>query len=217
MMQDRNWGIAIMRNTLLLPVLLLGLAGCGHGDEEASARLRGAMSDVKVTAEAVLAGKQPVTRAGLAALARQIAAADRAIDTAQETATALDESPALEAAALDYLKALRGAVDQSQERYGSAIALDEAKAADGSVSQAIHQAQDEAALEQARVDADAKAGAVDAAVAHAGNAVVERERRLEALMTSLQHGAQPMAGYPLVSHGALAAAMTSNVTASVGR
>ena len=216
-MQHR--GIRIMRKTLagLVLSMLLGLAGCGHDDGEALTRLRGAMTEVKATAETVLAGKQPVTRVGLAELSRQIAAADRAIDAAQGAAGGLDESPALEAAAVDYLKALRGAVDQTRDRYVTAVALDEAKAADGSVSRSIDQAQDEASLERARIDADAKAGAVDAAVAQAGNAVVERERRLEALMTALQHGAQPLAGYALVSHDALAAAMASNVTASAGR
>jgi hypothetical protein len=208
-----------MRKSLagLVLSILLGLAGCGHDDHEALTRLKGAMSEVKASAEAVLAGKQPLTRAGLAELSRQIAAADRAIDAAGETTAALKESPALEAVASDYLKAVRGAVDQTRDRYATAIALEEAKAADRSVSQSIHLAQDEAALERARVDADAKAGAVDAAVARAGNAVVERERRLEALMTALQHGAQPLAGYALVSHEALAAAMASNVDVGAGR
>jgi hypothetical protein len=201
---------------LVLPTLL-SLAACGHDDRDALAGLKGAMREVKSSAEAVLAGRQPLTRAGLAELSRQIAAADRAIDAAQDAAARLEESPALEAAAIDYLKAVRGAVDQTRDRYASAIALDEAKAADRSVSQSIHQAQDEAALEQARLDANAKASAVDAAVARSGNAIVERERRLEALMTALQHGAQPLAGYALVSHEALDSAMANNVNASAGR
>jgi hypothetical protein len=214
---DREEGMMRKRLAGLVLPILFGLASCGHDDAAASAQLKTAMSDVKAAAEAVLAGRQPVTRAGLAELSRQIVAADQAIDKADDAARALEESPGIEAAALDYLKSLRQAVDQTRDRYASAITLDEAKAADLSVSQAIHQAQDEATLERARVDADTKAGAVDAAVALAGNAVVERERRLEALMTALQHGAQQLPGYSLVSHDALATAMASNVTASAGR
>jgi hypothetical protein len=199
---------------LILPIVFLGLSACGRSDEEALARLKGAMADVKTTAEAVLAGKQPVTRPGLAELVQRIDAADQAVDEAKQTASSLDESSTLRAATLDYLDAVRGAVDQARDRYATAITLDEARAADATVSQSIHQAQDEAALERASAEANAKAGALDAAVSKAGNAVVERERRLESLMTALQRGGPSLAGYPLVSHDALAAAMANNVSAT---
>jgi hypothetical protein len=199
---------------LMLPIVLLGLSGCGgHGDADRLGRLHGALAAVKGSAEAVLTGKLPATREGLAALSSRIAAADRDVDAAQRLATSLTASPMVQAAALDYLKTLRGAVDQANERYATAIALDEAKAQDRSVSETIGRAQDEASLERARIDADDKAGAVAAAVNHAGNAVVERERRLEALMAALLHDARPLAGYALVSNEALAAAMAGNVTA----
>jgi hypothetical protein len=199
---------------VMVAIILLGLSGClGHGEAEASRRLHGAMAAAKGSGETVLLGKLPVTRPGLAALSRQIAAADRDIDAAQQIAGSLSDSPMLEAAALDYLKALSNAVDHSRERYATAIALDEAKAQDRTVPEAIGRAQDEASLEQARVDADNKAGAVATAVDRAGDAVIEHERRLDALMTALLHDGRSLAGYALVSNEALAAAMASNVTA----
>lgn len=198
---------------LLLPIALIGLAACGRGDEEALGALKGAMTEVKVSAEAVLASKQPVTRPGLAGLVRQIEAADRSIDSTRQIATSLAEASGVRAAVLDYLGALRGAVDQSRDRYATAIALDEAKAQDRTVSTSIDQARDEVALERASTDANAKAAALDVAISKAGDAIVERERRLGLLVTALQKQTQPLTGYALVSHDALAAAMASNVTA----
>jgi hypothetical protein len=198
---------------LTVPFLVLSLPGCrDHDDGESLSRLHDTMAAVKHSAEAVLVGKPPADRQGLATLSRQIAAADRDVDAAQQLANSLTESPTLQAAALDYLKAVRATVDQTRERCATAIALREAMVQDRGVSASIDQAQDEAALERARVDADAKAGAVAASVNHAGNAVVEQERRLESLVTALQRDAQPLAGYALVSHDALDAAMASNAS-----
>ena len=213
-MMQAGLGITIMRKTLaglMLPIFLLAVAGCGRGDAGALARLDGALSAVKASAESVLTGKPPTTPAALADLARRISAADSAIDAAQQQVGSLNESPALQAAALDYLEAVRGAVDQTRDRYATAIALQQALEQDRTVSATIGRAQDEAALELASADANAKAGAVDAAVSKAGNAVVEREHRLDAVLTALQRDAQPLARYALVSHDALAAAMASNV------
>jgi hypothetical protein len=195
----------------ILPVLLLGLAGCGNHDPETMAQLKSAMTEVKTSAETVLTGEAPKDRSALAIIAQRVAAADRALDRAQDTATALEDAPSLEAAALDYLRAVRGAVDQTRDRYATEIDLAEAARQDSTVSAAIGQAQDAASLERASAEANAKASALAAAVNHAGNAVVERERRLEALMTVLQHNGQSLAGYALVSHDALATAMANNV------
>ncbi len=196
----------------MLPILLFVVAGCGNDDAKTVAQLKAEMGEVKTSAEAVLTTKQPKARPDLAALARQIAAADQLLDAAQRTATSLTDAPTLKAAALDYLKTVRGAVDQTSDRHSAAIDRADAIAQDSTVSAAIGGAQDEAALERASADANAKASALAAAVSHEGNAVIERERRLEAVLTALQHNAQPLAGYPLVSHEALDAAMAGNVT-----
>ena len=209
-------GNGIVRTLLsgrILPILLLGLAGCGRGDEASLGMLRNAMTEVKTSAEAVLAGRPPLTRPGLAGLLRQIGTADRSIDGTLQIATALGEASTVRAAALDYLAAVRGAVDQTRDRYSTAIALDEAKAQDRTVSASIAQAGDEATLERASSEANAKAAALDAAINKSGDAIVERERRLGILVTALQRDTLPLTGYDLVSHEAVAAAMASNVSA----
>src|SRR5579862_1055686 len=168
--------ITVMHRTLarlMLPILVLGTAGCGRSDETSLGTLRNAMTEVKASAEAVLARKQPLTRTELAGLVRQIGTSDRAIDGARQIATSLGEGSTVRAAALDYLAVLRAAIDQSRERYATAITLDEAKTQDRTVSASIDQARDAAALEQASADANAKASALAAAVDKAGNAIVE--------------------------------------------
>lgn len=199
----------------MLLAALAALSACHHTDEAATVgELHREMSAVKQSAEVVLTGKPALTRQSLAQLGSQIAAADRDIAAAEGTASSLTESSNTRATVLGYLKAVRDAVDQSRDRYASAIALEEAKLQDRSVSASFARAQDQATLEQARIEANHKAGALAAAVDHAGNAVVEREQRLDALMTAMLRAARPLSGYPLVSNDALAVAMANNVSAA---
>lgn len=198
---------------LMLPAAL-ALAACHSRDDVAAlSQLHGAMASVKGSAESVLTGKPALTNEGLAQLSSQIAVVDRDIASAERIASSLTHSSVTQAAVLGYLKAVRDAVDQSRDRYATAIALDEAKAQNQTVSASFAQAQDQAAMERARVEANHKAGALAAAVDHAGNAVIERERRLDALMSLMLRDARPLSGYALISNNALGAAMASNVTA----
>src|SRR5580698_8898151 len=137
---------------LTVMAAVVGLPAChGHDDAEAQRRLHGAMVTVKGSADAVLAGNHDASRESLATLARQIEAADRDIEAAQSLVGSLAESSVTQAALRDYLSALRGAVDQTHERYATAVALEQARVSDRTVSAGITQAQDEAALERARV------------------------------------------------------------------